>query len=155
MRSRLFYGWVMTAVAFVVILIGAGTRAAPGALLLPIQSDTGWTTGQITIAGAAGLLLLGLGGPVSGWLIDRFGVRRLTVAALLLTASGMGLSALVREVWQLVLLFGIVSGFGAGLVASSLGPIIATRWFVRRRGLVVGIFGAGASAGQLLFIPIL
>ena len=155
MRGRLFYGWVMTAVAFVVILIGAGTRAAPGALLLPIQSDTGWTTAQITIAGAAGLLLLGLGGPVSGWLIDRFGVRRLTVAALLLTASGMGLSALVREVWQLVLLFGIVSGFGAGLVASSLGPIIANRWFVRRRGLVVGVFGAAASAGQLLFIPIL
>ena len=67
----------------------------------------------------------------------------------------MGLSSLVREVWQLVLLFGIVSGFGAGLVASSLGPIIATRWFVRRRGLVVGVFGAAASAGQLLFIPIL
>jgi sugar phosphate permease len=155
MRSRLFYGWVMVGAAFAVILIGAGTRAAPGALLLPIQSDTGWTTGQITIAGAAGLLLLGLGGPVSGWLIDRFGVRNLTVGALLLTASGMGLSALVREVWQLVLLFGIVSGFGAGLVASSLGPIIATGWFVRRRGLVIGIFGAAASAGQLLFIPIL
>lgn len=94
MRQRIFYGWVMAAVAFVVILIGAGTRAAPGALLLPIQGDTGWTTGQITIAGAAGLLLLGLGGPVSGWLIDRFGVRNLTVGALLLTGAGMGLSAL-------------------------------------------------------------
>ena len=155
MRRRIFYGWIMAAVGFAVILIGAGTRAAPGALLLPIEADTGWSTGQVTIAGAAGLLLLGLGGPVSGFLIDRFGVRRLTVGALMLTAAGMGASALVREVWQLVVLFGIVSGFGAGLVASSLGPIIATRWFVRRRGLVVGIFGAGASAGQLLFIPIL
>ena len=155
MRGRLFYGWVMTVVAFAVILIGAGTRAAPGALLLPIQADTGWTTGQITIAGAAGLLLLGLGGPVSGVLIDRYGVRRVTATALVLTATGMGLSALATEVWQLVLLFGVVSGFGAGLVASSLGPIVANRWFVTRRGLVVGIFGAAASAGQLLFIPIL
>jgi sugar phosphate permease len=155
MRRRLFYGWVMTAVAFAVIFIGAGTRAAPGALLLPIQSDTGWTTGEITIAGAFGLLLLGLGGPVSGLLIDRIGVRWTTVGALLLTALGMGLSALVHEVWQLVLVFGVLSGFGAGLVASSLGPIIANRWFVRRRGLVVGVFGAAASAGQLLFIPIL
>jgi MFS family permease len=155
MRGRIFYGWVMTVVAFAVILIGAGTRAAPGALLLPIRADTGWTTGQITIAGAAGLLLLGLGGPVSGVLIDRFGVRLVTAAALLLTAAGMGLSALATEVWQLVLLFGVVSGFGAGLVASSLGPIVANRWFVARRGLIVGIFGAAASAGQLLFIPIL
>ena len=155
MRGRVFYGWVMVAVAFAVILIGAGTRAAPGALLLPIQADTGWTVGQITIAGAAGLLLLGLGGPVSGWLIDRFGVRRTTIAALALTASGMAASALATEVWQLVVLFGIVSGFGAGLVSSSLGPIVATRWFVRRRGLVIGVFGAAASAGQLLFIPFL
>lgn len=155
MRGRVFYGWVMVVVGFTAILIGAGTRAAPGSLLLPIQQDTGWTTGQVTIAGAAGLLLLGLGGPVSGMLIDRFGVRRLAVGALLLTAAGMGLSALATEIWQLVLLFGIVSGFGSGLVASSLGPIIANRWFVRRRGLVIGLFGAAASAGQLLFIPLL
>ena len=155
MGRGIFYGWVMVAVAFAVILIGAGTRAAPGALLLPIQADTGWTVGQITIAGAAGLLLLGLGGPVSGWLIDRFGVRATTVFALGLTATGMGLSSLASEIWQLVALFGLLSGFGAGLVASSLGPIVATRWFVARRGLVVGVFGAAASAGQLLFIPIL
>ena len=70
MRTRLYYGWVMVPVAFAVILIGAGTRAAPGALLLPIQSDTGWTTSQVSIAGALGLLLLGLGGPISGVLID-------------------------------------------------------------------------------------
>jgi MFS family permease len=155
MRRRLFYGWVMVAVAFALILLGAGTRAAPGALLLPIQADTGWTTSQVTIAGALGLVLLGLGGPVSGVLIDRFGVRRLTVAALLLTAAGMGLSALASEIWHLVLLFGIVAGFGAGLLASSLGPIVANRWFFRHRGLVVGIFGAGASAGQLIFFPVL
>lgn len=155
MRRPLFYGWVMVAVGFGVILLGAGTRAAPGALLLPIEAETGWSTGQVTIAGAAGLLLLGLGGPASGVLIDRFGVRLLTVAALLITAAGMGLSALATQVWQLVLLFGVISGFGAGLVASSLGPIVANRWFVARRGLVVGVFGAAASAGQLAFIPIL
>ena len=155
MRRRLFYGWVMVATAFAVILIGAGTRAAPGALLLPIQADTGWTNSQVTIAGALGLLLLGLGGPISGVLIDRFGVRRLTVGALFLTAAGMGLSALAQEVWQLVLLFGVVSGFGAGLLASSLGPIVANRWFVTHRGLVIGIFGAAASAGQLIFFPLL
>jgi MFS family permease len=119
MRQRLFYGWVMVAVAFALILLGAGTRAAPGALLLPIQADTGWTTSQVTIAGALGLVLLGLGGPASGALIDRFGVRRLTVGALLLTSAGMGLSALASEIWHLVLLFGVVAGFGAGLLASS------------------------------------
>ena len=127
--SRFVYGWLIVAIAFAVILIGAGTRSAPGALLLGIEAETGWSKAEIALAGAAGLLLLGLGGPASGVLIDRFGVRRLTVAALLVTAIGMALSAAVTAVWQLVLVFGLVSGFGAGLVASALGPIVANRWF--------------------------
>ncbi|OGO54501.1 MAG: MFS transporter [Chloroflexi bacterium RBG_16_72_14] len=155
MSGRFRYGWIVLAVAAVAVLVGAGTRAAPGALLLGIQADTGWSIAQISFAGAAGLLLLGLGGPASGWLIDRFGVRRLTVGALLLTAAGMGGSALSRELWQLVLLFGLLSGFGAGLVSSSLGPVVANRWFLRGRGLAVGVFGASSSAGQLVFFPLL
>ncbi|MFN8628779.1 MAG: MFS transporter [Chloroflexota bacterium] len=145
----------MLVIATFVVVLGSGTRAAPGALLLGIEQDTGWSASEVALAGAAGLLLLGLGGPVSGMLINRFGVRRVTVFALLLTAAGMGGSAFSRELWQLVLLFGLVSGFGAGLVASSLGPVVANRWFVRGRGLIVGIFGASSSAGQLVFFPAL
>ena len=88
-------------------------------------------------------------------LIDRFGVRRVAVGSMLLTAAGMAGSGLSQELWQLVILFGLVSGFGAGLVTSSLGPVVATRWFVKGRGVVVGIFGASSSAGQLIFFPLL
>jgi sugar phosphate permease len=153
--ARFRYGWVVLGIAALVVVIGAGTRAAPGALLLGIQADTGWSTGEIALAGAAGLLLLGLAGPASGMLIDRFGVRRVAVVSLLLTAGGMGGSAFARELWQLVALFGFVAGFGAGLVTSSLGPVVANRWFVRGRGMVVGVFGASSSAGQLIFFPAL
>jgi sugar phosphate permease len=154
-KVRFGWGWLVLGVSTLVVLLGAGTRAAPGALLLGIQADTGWSTAEVALAGAAGLLLLGLGGPASGILIDRFGVRRVAVAALGLTAAGMVGAAVSRELWQLVLTFGLVSGFGAGLVASSLGPVVANRWFVRRRGTVVGVFGAASSAGQLVFLPLL
>ena len=149
------YGWIVLGVAAFVVLLGAGTRAAPGALLLGIEADTGWGAGQVALAGAAGLLLLGFGGPTSGLLIDRIGIRATTCIALLITAIGMGGSACSRELWQLVLLFGLVSGFGAGLVSSALGPVVANRWFVRGRGTVVGVFSASASAGQLIFFPLL
>ena len=149
------YGWIVLGVAAFVVLLGSGTRAAPGALLLGIEADTGWGAGQVALAGAAGLLLLGLGGPISALLIDRIGVRATTCTALLITAVGMGGTALSRELWQLVLLFGLVSGFGAGLVSSSLGPVVANRWFVRGRGTVMGLFGASSSAGQLIFFPLL
>jgi predicted MFS family arabinose efflux permease len=74
---------------------------------------------------------------------------------LLLTGGALLATSLVREIWQLTLLFGLVSGLGTGLVASVLGPTVATRWFVRNRGLVVGILGASNSAGQLVFFPLL
>ena len=153
--ARFRYGWLVLAVAAFVVLVGAGTRAAPGALLLSMRDDTGWSTADIAMAGAAGLLLLGLAGPASGVLIDRFGVRRVAVGSMLVTAAGMAGAGLSRELWQLVILFGLVSGFGAGLVTSSLGPVIANRWFVRGRGVVLGLFGASASAGQLIFFPLL
>jgi MFS family permease len=100
------------------------------------------TAGPSTSAdatGAAGLLLPGLAGPVSGVLIDRVGVRRVAVGSMLVTEVGMGGTALAQELWQLVLLVGLVAGFGAGLVTSSLGTVVANRWFVQGRGAVLGL----------------
>jgi predicted MFS family arabinose efflux permease len=67
----------------------------------------------------------------------------------------MALSAISQNALQLNLFFGILSGVGTGLVGSVLGAVIANRWFVKRRGLVIGMFGATTSAGQLVFLPIL
>src|SRR5262249_52964070 len=97
------FGWIVLGIATFVVLGAAGTRAAPGALLLGIQADTGWSVSEIALAGAAGLLLLGLGGPASGILLDRYGVRPVAVGALLLTAVGMLGATVSRELWQLVL----------------------------------------------------
>jgi predicted MFS family arabinose efflux permease len=102
-----------------------------------------------------GLVAFGLAGPLSGSLMGRFGVKRVVIGSLLITASALLVSSVVTEVWQLTLTFGLVAGIGTGLVASVLGPTVSARWFVRSRGLVVGIFGASSSAGQLLFIPVL
>lgn len=68
--GRLFHGCVMVAAASLVILAAGGPRSAVGALLLGIEADTGWSEGDIALAGAVGLLLLGLGGPISGIAIE-------------------------------------------------------------------------------------
>ena len=74
---------------------------------------------------------------------------------LLITASGSALAAVSNSGWQLDLFLGVVSGIGTGLIGSVLGAAIANRWFVTNRSMVVGLFGALMSAGQLLFIPLL
>ncbi|MBA2373919.1 MAG: MFS transporter [Chloroflexi bacterium] len=155
MRRPLFYGWVVVAVTAVVVLITAGVRSAPGAFLLSMTAEPGWSTATVSFAAAVGLVVFGAAGPLSGWLMGRFGVR--TVVLLSLATTGFALlgTSLVREIWQLTLVFGLVSGLGTGLVASVLGPTVAPRWFVRDRGLVIGILGASTSTGQLIFFPVL
>jgi len=155
MRRVLFYGWVVVAVTAVVAFATAGVRAAPGALLLSMTQEPGWTTASVSFAAAAGLIVFGLSGPLSGWLMGRIGVRNVVVVSLLITAGSLLLSGLVREIWQLTLVFGVLSGIGSGLVASVLGPTVATRWFVRHRGVVTALLGASNSAGQLVFFPVL
>jgi sugar phosphate permease len=155
MRRAIFYGWVVVGVTAVVVLITAGVRSAPGAFLLSMTEEPGWSTASVSFAAAAGLIVFGFAGPISGSLMGRIGVKNVVLLSLVMTGTALFATSLVREIWQLTLLFGLVSGLGTGLVASVLGPTVATRWFVKDRGLVVGIFGASNSAGQLIFFPLL
>jgi sugar phosphate permease len=155
MKTKLFYGWVIVGIVALVLLVTAGARSAPGAFLLEMEKDTGWSRGALSFATSLGLILFGLGGPISGALMARFGVRNITVLSLVLTAASMALSSLVKTQLELNLFFGLLSGMGTGLVASVLGATIANKWFLERRGLVTGIFGASTSAGQLVFYPVL
>jgi sugar phosphate permease len=155
MRRSFFYGWVVVAVTAIVVLVTAGVRSAPGAFLLTMTGEPGWSTASVSFAAAMGLIVFGLSGPVSGWLMGRIGVKPVVLLSLAITGAALLATSLVREIWQLTLFFGLISGLGTGLVASVLGPTIATRWFVRNRGFVVGILGASNSTGQLIFFPLL
>ncbi len=153
--KRLYYGWIVVLVTIPVLMVTAGIRAAPGAWLVPMRDELDWSTASLSFAAALGLVVYGLGGPVSGSLMNRLGVRTVTLLSLLLSALSMVLSSLVQSQWQLGLFFGVLSGLATGLVASVLGATVANRWFVTHRGLVVGVMGAAVSAGQLVFFPLL
>ena len=155
MRRAFFYGWVVVAVTAIIVLVTAGVRSAPGAFLLSMTGEPGWSTASVSFAAAAGLIVFGLAGPISGWMMGRIGVKNVVLVSLVVTGTSLVAASFSREIWQLTLLFGLLSGLGTGLVASVLGPTVATRWFVKDRGLVVGVFGASNSAGQLVFFPLL
>jgi MFS family permease len=152
---RLHYGWIVVACTALAIFVAAGVRSAAGVFLLPMEADLGIPRSAVSLAVSLGLLVYGLSAPISGSLIDRFGPRRVASAGLLLIAAGMVTSANATSAWQLHAFFGVLTGVGTGVVGGVLGATIASRWFVRHRGLVVGIFGAAVSAGQLVFIPVL
>ena len=153
--GRFYYGWVVVAVTALTLLVSAGVRSAPGVMIHPLEMDLGWSRTAISFAVSLGLLLYGLAGPFAGWLMDRFGPRLMMLAGLALIGASMAAGAAMTELWQLNLFWGALSGLGTGVAASVLGATIANRWFVARRGLVLGVFGASVSAGQLIFVPLL
>jgi sugar phosphate permease len=153
--GRLHYAWIVGAVTFVTLLAAAGTRATPGVLIVPLQHEFGWNRAEISAAVSINLVLFGLIGPFAAAFMARFGIRRVVVGALITIATGVALTTLMTSLWQLILLWGVVVGVGAGCMASVLAAVVANRWFVARRGLVVGVLTAAGATGQLIFLPVL
>ncbi len=150
---RLHYAWIIAALTFIVSVLTAGVRAAPGVLIVPLESDFHWSRATISLAIAVNLLLYGLVGPFAAAVMDRFGVRRTMSLALVATAAAVALTPAMREAWQLVLLWGVAVGLGTGVIGAYLAAYIVARWFRVRQGLVVGVLTAANAAGQLVFLP--
>lgn len=155
MRGRLHYAWIVAGVTFVVMMVGAGVRATPGVLIVPLEREFGWTNATISVSIAVTIFLYGLMGPFAVAIFERFGLGRSVAAALLLLAAGVSATSRIAEPWQMTALWGVLVGSGTGMIAMVLGATVANRWFVARRGLVLGALTASAATGQLVFLPML
>jgi sugar phosphate permease len=153
-RRGLHFSWVIVALTFLTALSSSAALGLPGALLQPLSKEFGWDVEQISSALALRFALFGLMGPFAAILMERFGVRNVVVTALTLVAAGMALATQMTQLWQLVLLWGIMLGVGSGLTALVLSAVVSNRWFDSHRGLVVGLLTASSATGQLIFLPV-
>ncbi|MBO9663099.1 MFS transporter [Dokdonella sp.] len=149
------YAYVVAGVIFVALLASAGLRSAPGVMIVPLERAFGWSRDVISLSAAVGIFLYGLAGPFAAALMQRFGIRRVLVTALVLMAASTAASALMTRPLHLILTWGVLSGLGSGCVAMVLGAMVVNRWFVARRGLVMGLLTASTATGTLIFMPML
>ncbi len=145
--------WWVAAVTMAALIAAAGFRSSTGALLVPLEDEFGWSRATTSGAVSLNLILYGMTAPFAAALMERFGIRRVVAAALALVALGSGLTLVMTSPWQLWLLWGFAVGVGTGSLALVFGAIVANRWFVRHRGVVIGVFSAASSTGQLVFLP--
>jgi MFS family permease len=151
---RLHPAWRVAAVTFLALVGAAAFRAVPGVLIDPLRAEFGWSVTTISTAVAVNMALYGLTAPFAAALMERFGIRRVVMSALVVVATGSGLTVFMTASWQLILLWGVLVGLGTGSMALSLVATVTGRWFVARRGLVSGVLTAGSATGQLIFLPL-
>jgi len=152
-RLGVHYAWIVVALTFCSVLAGAGIRAAPPILMVPFEQEFGWSRANLAQAISLNLLMYGIGGPLAGKLIELRGVRFVQMAGLTMLGVGVTGTLFMSSLWQLNLLWGLIVGLGAGGAATVSSAAVATRWFVKRRGLASGILTSAVSMGQLIFYP--
>src|SRR5687768_16849791 len=135
------------------LVAAAGFRSSTGALLEPLEEDFGWSRATTSGAVSLNLIVYGLTAPFAAALMERFGIRRVVIFSLVLVAAGSGLTLVMTDAWQLWLLWGLAVGVGTGALALVFGAIVTNRWYVRHRGVVMGVFSAAGASGHLLFLP--
>src|SRR3954467_1249851 len=117
---KFHYGWVIAAVTFTVLLVTAGIRATPGVLMVPLESEFGWSRAVISGAVAINIALFGLIGPFAASVMDRWGLRRVVLSAIALLGVSVALTTRMQNAWQLTLLWGVLVGTGTGVTSMVL-----------------------------------
>jgi MFS family permease len=149
------YAFIVVGVIFCALLISSAMRAAPGLLLTPLQDAFGWGRDTVSLSAAVGILIYGLTGPFAAALMERIGLRRTVIGALVLMSVSTAASLFMTQPWHLLATWGLVSGVGTGSVAAVLGATVANRWFSTNRGLVMGLMSASTATGNLIFLPVM
>jgi MFS family permease len=153
MRIRFFYGWVIIAVTFVTMAIGVNVRTAFSLLFPPILTEFGWERGVTAGAFSFGFVVSAAVSPLIGRLMDRMGPRSVMELGVALMASGLLLAPLTREPWHLYLTIGVLVGSGSVCLGYSGQSLFLPNWFIRRRGLAMGLAFAGVGIGSMTLLP--
>ncbi len=147
--------WSIALVTGLTIVAAAAFAAMPGLLVAPLHTEYAWSRASIGLASSVNMIVYGLIAPFAAALMDRFGVRRIALAALGVIVVGAALTTVMTSPWQLTLYWGLLIGAGTGSLATTFAATVAHHWFLERRGLVVGALAGSSAFGQLVFLPAL
>jgi MFS family permease len=146
------YGWVIVAVCGFMVFITYGLIYSYSVFFKPLAEAFHWDRATISLIYSLSVIIRGAAAIGSGWLADKYGPRKVLVVCGLLMGAGYLLSSQVATLWQFFLTYAVVEAFGmSGIFA--IGNTLVARWFVRNRGLALGLMGSGSSLGTLIIVP--
>jgi MFS family permease len=148
------YGYVIVAVAFIILLLSWGLYIVFGVFFDQLLAEFKWTRAMISGAYSLSSIVSGLLAIVMGGITDRFGPRLVVTFSGFCLGLGYLLMSQVNSLWHIYLFYGVIVGIGmSGLWVPLISPIV--RWFVGKRSLMTGIVISGLTVGQLISPPVI
>ena len=152
-QPKFFYGYVVVLATFGIMVMAGGIWVSFGVFFEPMLTEFGWTRAAPSGAVSLRIFIATLLGIAGGRLTDKFGPRPVVTVCGLFLGLGFFLMSRISTIWQLYLVFGVITGVGMG---GLWVPMISTvsRWFVKRRGMMTGIVLSGMSLGMIIMPPL-
>ncbi len=149
---QVFYGWWVTVGCSLVVFGVAGGQFSFGVFMKPMTEEFEWSRGTLSAAFGVTYLISGLMRPLAGYLADRYSPKWVALAGVLIMGWMLALIPRIESLWQLYILFAIMS-LGVTLGTGPILTKIVSQWFVVRRGLTLGLVSGAGSFGAMILVP--
>ena len=151
---RFFYGWVILATCFMVTTVASGTMMGFGVFITPMADDMGWSHSALSFSYSLSAIVTGIGVLIVGSFLHTHSVRFIFFLSTLVHCFGIYMTSTVTTIEAFYFWYGFVASAGRSAFFLSTTTLI-TRWFEKRRGLVMGIMMSGNGVGPFIFSPVI
>ncbi len=154
--KRIFYGWWIVAAGFLINAFGIGTFFYGFSTFFnPMIAEFGWSRTLMSGVFSLSRLEGGIEGPVAGWLIDKFGARKLLLIGVAIAGIGFIILRLVNSPLSLYLIFGLVLSMGYNVGYNNANLAAVAKWFIKKRGRALSTLITGNGIGGAIFVPLI
>ena len=152
LKTSVFYGWVVVGACFILSLIIFGTRYSFGVFFKSLETDFELTRAVTSGIFSVYMVFCIVFAILGGWALDRYGPRVVTLLMGIFTALSLVLTSQAKFPWQLFINYSLLFAIGTG-AAYTILMSTTSRWFKKKRGLALGIVGAGTGLGTVVMAP--
>ena len=148
-------GWLIVGLLFLMLALMISARNSLGLMMPFWKDDPGWSYRYVSSVGSVMMIVMAVGAPVVGFIVDRWGSRMVYTVGMLVVAVIYSLSSLMTEGWELLVLFGLVGGLAFAAMSPSLASTTIAHHFSNRLGLATSLATSGSTGGQFALMPLL
>ncbi len=150
---KLSAAWTSLLIAGLTMTVQNGVLLTFPVVYVALLEEFRWGRGEAAGIYSVTTLMIGLGGPLTGFLLDRFGPRRLFVGGALVTAGGVAATSVASSLSHFYVTYGILTGIGNSALTSTPNMVVVSKWFPRGTGRAIAIADIGTALGVILIVP--